>query len=81
MYSLIFLKTVVKIFQDVANWYFSQFDDSFAPSTFTLVFYYAVILLSKIKNNSVHILVEICQAIYLMWMLERIALRLCDCSF
>ena len=36
-----------------------------------LSFYDTVVLLSRIKNNSLHILVEICQTIHLMYMLAK----------
>ena len=51
---------VVEICRDIyflayaAKRYFSKLDDSIAPSTFSSVFYYDVILLSRIKNNSLH---------------------------
>ena len=51
---------VVEIFQFFLAYvakYFPKFDDSIAPSAFTSVFYDAVILISRIKNNSLHILV------------------------
>ena len=66
---------VVEICRDIyflaygAKRYFSKPDDSIAPSTFSSVFYYDVILLSRIKNNSLHILIG--QVIYLMCMLAK----------
>ena len=55
---------VVEIFQDnfflpmlLGKWRFSKFDDSIASSMYTSVFYDAIVLLSRIKNNSLHILV------------------------
>ena len=62
---------VVEICQDNFFLHMLPSDDSIVPSNFTSAFYYAVILLSTIKNNSFDILVEIWQAIYLMYMLAK----------
>ena len=87
LYFLILLKMVVEICQD--NFFLEMSrSDTFqnlhcAPNLHLsfLLCYYFIILLSKIKNNSLHILIEICQTMYLMCMLAKNVFKILQKDF
>ena len=77
LYFLILFKMVVEICQDnffldiLPSDIFQNLYCGLNPHLSFLLWCYFIILLSRIKNNSPHILVEICQAIHLMCVLAK----------
>ena len=74
MHFLIFLKMVVETCQD--NFFLHMLPGDIFQNLMTVLHpqtspQFFIMLLSRIKNNSLHILVEICQAIHLMCMLAK----------
>ena len=76
-YFLILLKMVVEICQDnfflgmLPHGIFQNLHCTLNLHLRFLLSCYFIVLLSRIKNNSLHILVGICQTIYLMCMLAK----------